>query len=415
MSISMIIDHKIQITTLSEIYLNLGQKVTIYSRKQLIKDIEESGIETFDFVDLDVLKEKYYIRKLFHKILLILFTRSDYSFQFKMVNKKYTENKLKKALNIFSLFFPKVRNQEINHFLTKWMSLLFSKNVFNSSKIICTSLNSSGFLLANNKLSITTIMESWDHAVKTPNGYSSKIVFCWNKSLQKDWMTKQGDKNCLVHYPSKLRYSKRNNEFLDSKKTNIVYVAATTKRFSISTIYNIELRLLKELAPIIENNGFELVIKLRPNGSESDFEELPINIKKIGIQEKDIKFAPDYIINQDYNDKRFIEMRNTYCVINTFSTFGIDCVLAGIPVIQLNLSNTAGFEDSWEIYERPHLKNYLISHKSVISPSQLSDLNSCLKNSNLYSFNDDLLQWLEYPDSEQKVLNETCNYIRNFL
>ena len=30
-------------------------------------------------------------------------------------------------------------------------------------------------------------MESWDHAVKVPNGYVSNIVFGWNKDLCEDW------------------------------------------------------------------------------------------------------------------------------------------------------------------------------------------------------------------------------------
>ena len=48
-------------------------------------------------------------------------------------------------------------------------------------------------------------MESWDHAVKVPNGYVSNIVFGWNKDLCEDWAKYQNDKNTKVFYPAKLQ------------------------------------------------------------------------------------------------------------------------------------------------------------------------------------------------------------------
>lgn len=416
MSFVVILDQKIQITTLSEIIPQLSGSICIYTRCDLIKDIEDSGIKDYEFFDIDKIKKRYLIRKYFHKLLLVLFTKSDYSFQYKMVKKKYTFSLYHKLLNILTYLTPKVKNSNINLFVTKMMSLIFVKIPFKHNKIICTSLNSSAFLLANKKLEIVTVMESWDHAVKVPNGFVSKYVFCWNDSLRKDWKNKQGDKTCLIHYPAKLRFSKEVSLKENSNKNQVVYVAATTKRFSLSTIYSIELKILKELVNIFRNSDYELVIKLRPNGSTDDFDELGHDLKKVGIQEHDISYAPDYIINTQYNDTRFIELKNCKFVINTFSTFGIDCVLAGLPVVQIDLSNTKNFEESAEIYSRPHIKNYLINYHGVLKPKCIDEL-SILIESNIedLKFNDELNKWLDYPIEKEKVINNTCNFINQNL
>lgn len=300
-----------------------------------------------------------------HRIFTILFTPHNFSDQYKrMVIKNFIYRN-----NIWSLFYrisfitPKSKN--INKLIFdffKWITPTF----FKTNKVLVPTLNSYAFLLNKKNLEVYTVMESWDHAMKTPNSYLSKKVFLWNNDLQNDWKTYQKDNGTDKIYPLKLRFSK-NNRFKNRKvKDKVVYAVAFTSLYSNPVAEKMEKQVIKDLCEITKQLNLNFLIKPRPISSEKEFkpflEKYPhVHLGYYNAPEKNPSF---YYLSDDYNKKRFNEIKDALFTINCFTTFALDSALIGVPVLQLDLRNI--YPDSSFFYDNHHIKKYFISSENIL-------------------------------------------------
>lgn len=313
---------------------------------------------------------------------------------------------------------PKVPNKSINAFLERMAGICF-QNPFRTKTILAGSLNASAELLCAKNQTVITVMESWDHVVKIPNGYTSEMVFAWNDDLKNDWQRVQCDQNVRTFYPLKLRYARdvvrqlpipvRRNEL----SPFFVYAVASTRRFCIKTLVEIERKLIRDLARAAEIVGWDLLIKPRPNGEEGEFsaivKEFP-NVRVGSILDQDIDQPANYFLSDDYNNKRFSEIVGAEFVINAFTTFGLDSAAAGIPVLQIDIRNADGYADSKFIYENYHLKNYLLPRDPVlrISGDFLSGFIDSLQSSKVLAkqYTTEIAEWLFCDRSEAAAIDD---------
>jgi hypothetical protein len=271
--------------------------------------------------------------------------------------------------NIWSFFYrlsfitPKSKN--INKLIFNFFKN-FTPNIFATQKVLVTTLNSYAFLLNNKDLEVYTVMESWDHAMKTPNSYLSKKVFLWNNDLQNDWTTYQKDNYTYNIYPLKLRFAK-NNKFEKRKvKDKVVYAVAFTSLYSNPVAETMEKKVIKDLCEVTKLLNLDFLIKPRPISSAHEFKPFLDSYDHVALgyynpPEKNPSF---YSLNDDYNKKRFNEIKDALFTINCFTTFALDSALIGIPVLQLDLRNI--YPDTSFFYDNHHIKKYFISSSNIL-------------------------------------------------
>ncbi|MEZ6855067.1 hypothetical protein [Halodesulfovibrio aestuarii] len=326
---------------------------------------------------LDAVKDKHRIRFVLHRILMLLLTRDDFSFQWK--KKRYETTKkysgIQGLLLRFSRYFPHVSNAKINRVLKSIVGFCF-RNPFENDVILVGSLNASSHLLCANGITVYTVMESWDHSVKDPNGYVSDCVFCWNKSLATDWILKQYDQNVVPFFPLKLRYAltevreQRVTAVSNNKLVKrIVYAIGSTDRFSTPTFCKFERQIIKDLAEFTKQVGFEFYLKPRPNGYDGEFDYLKNEYPHVQIgklKNTNATQAADYFYSDDDNKLRFENVIDAFLVVNSITTFGVDSCVAGIPVLQLDLRKAKGYELAPLVQNNYHLDKYLLQSDNVV-------------------------------------------------
>ena len=379
--ISVIIDSRIYGYLFAPIvtaFANRGVHLYIYTPRR-IQDAVHKDIganNQIEFLDLDPIRKRHRWRWIIHRVAMDLFVRDDFSYQ--MFKKKYEITKtlppLRRFLTKIGSLLPKVSNKSINCFLER-IAGIGLENPFCTKVIMVGSLNASSELLCSKHQKIITVMESWDHAVKQPNGYTSDLVFAWNEDLKHDWYRFQSDMNVHVFYPLKLRYARdavKGSELLcENKKIRpfFVYAVAGTRRFCIDTLIRVEQKLIRDLARVAENLGWDLFIKPRPNGEDGEFADIEndfSNVRVGSISEIGIDQPADYFLSDEYNSRRFSEIAGAEFVINAFTTFGLDAAAAGIPVLQIDIQNATGYAESKLIYGNYHLEKHLLGRKFVL-------------------------------------------------
>ena len=421
--VTIVIDYMIYVYLFEPIVRYLLQrnvKVVLCVPDNLQSDIKSviGSDVNLSFISLTEIKLKNKFRFVLHRICSILFTRTDFSFQFKKRREQSTK-KVRGGIGLLlriSRFTPKVPNVKINKFLS-YVSGIGLKNPFPTENVIVGSLNASAELLGGKNLRIITIMESWDHAVKDPNGYVSDIFFGWNQDLCDDWKAIQGDEECRVFHPLKLRYaheqfcSKPKIREFTKQRRRVLYPVASTAKFSIGILVEIEKKLIYELINITKELGWELYIKPRPNGmtGEFDYAKEFEHVEVGDVSHADIINPADYYYSEQDNVKRFAPLQNIDLVINAFTTFGLDAAVANIPVLQLDLRQALNFEDSSMVYNNYHIKKYLISTNNLLKPVGCDLTTAILENKEQLfdiaeSYKKELNNWLfRYESSNDAI------------
>ena len=316
-------------------------------------------------------------------------------------------------------FTPKISNKNINKFLS-YISSIFSKNNFYTETVLVGSLNDCPELLSNKNLKVITVMESWDHPVKEPNGYTSDLVICWNDDLLRDWQVHQGDLNCITLYPLKLRYAieQFKRDSTPNDKFTILYPASYTSKFSISVGLEVEKKIINELIKFCKQENYQLIIKPRPNGTEGEFIEYEKheNVCVANISHGKITNPANYFYSDNDNYERFRILNNVNLVINAFTTYAIDASLAGMPVLQLDLRESAGFIESHKIYNNYHIKKYFLNRDSTFNPvgSTLSE-SLIEERKNLIdigeNFSQELRNWVNTDISSEKAVEKVFKHL----
>lgn len=383
LELSVLIDTRINAYLFAPILRALndrGIKIYIYTPSSIIMNVmnDLGNISGITYCDLDPIRLRYKNRWRAHRVAMDLFTRDDFSFQFYKRRNQITKKlpRLRRYISILSRIVPKVPNSMINSFLGK-IAGFGRTNPFRTPVVLVGSLNSCAELLSSRGQKVITVMESWDHAVKEPNGYRSDLVFVWNNALKEDWIRTHGDDNVDVFFPLKLRFALELSKHLKTERPSgvtpfCVYAVAGTRRFSIDILIDLERKLIRDLARATRAAGWDLFIKPRPNGEEGEFDEIlkgfdHVKVGSIAVQNADQ--AANYFLSDNYNRLRFAEIEGASFVINAFTTFGLDAATAGIPVLQIDLQKADGYSSSRMIYNNYHIKSYLLPHDTVMRPS----------------------------------------------
>lgn len=375
--VTIVIDFKIYLYLFEPIIRYLLQKnVKIYlaAPQDIMPEVKDilGGLEV-TFVNLSEIKSKNKFRFYFHRTIATLCTRQDFSFQYKKKRQQTTKKAagMQGILLKIARFTPKVSNKKINAFLHK-VSGIGLKNPFPTNKIMVGSLNASAELLTSKTQKVITVMESWDHSVKHPNGYRSDLFLGWNNSLCEDWKITQGDLNVEVFHPLKLRYAHETFRWESKRNTKlkVLYPVASTKKFSIDILVQIEKKIIQELVHVTKKLDWGLVIKPRPNGLDGEFDYLLENdhVKVANVSHGNITNPANYYFTEKDNYDRFSLLEEINLVINAFTTFGLDSIAVGVPVLQLDLRKCESFEDSHMVYSNHHIEKYLISSDDLIRP-----------------------------------------------
>lgn len=404
------------------VYLCLPDSLVLETRKIL------SESENLTFISLNKIKENNKIRFAVHRACSILFTRTDFSFQFKKKREQSTKkfSGMTGRLLQISKYTPKISNQKINKFLS-FVSGINLNNPFPTPLIMVGSLNASAELLGAKGQKIITVMESWDHAVKQPCGHKSHEFWGWNQDLCADWERMQGCELNRVFHPLKLRYGHEvfpnSHEYsLDKKaRVQVMYPVASTAKFSIKILVDIEKKLIEELITATQELGWDLFIKPRPNGldNEFDFAKKHSHVSVGNVSHGDIINPADYYYTEQDNLDRFQALEDVDFVFNAFTTFGLDAAVAQIPVLQLDLRQAIGFEDSSMVYNNYHIKNYLINTSTLLCPVNETLHSALMDNKDnieglAKKYKDELNLWLyKYSDSSEaikNILNQTFDF-----
>lgn len=343
--------------------------------------------------------------KIFHKIFLILFTPHEFSSQYRrMMLKIFTKRR-----NIWSVFYnisyitPKLKdiNSKTFHFFK-----YITPNYLNGDLIIVPSLNAYGHILNNSRYKIITILESWDHVMKVPNGYLSNKVFTWNQDLNKDWYDFQESTSTETIFPLKLRYA-INNRITNQSGNKIVYAAAFTRLYSNPTFERLEKEIIHEICKSTKLSSMQFHIKPRPISDFGEFEEfLKYDHVSIGDFKSPEKNAANYYFSDQDNISRFEEIKNVKYVINCFTTFALDAALYGIPVLQLDLRRS--HTESKALYRNHHIEKYFISSRNTLKvendlTKELLEYNSSPRKNHIL-FSSELSNWISPEKNLEKSL-----------
>lgn len=343
--------------------------------------------ERLTYVSLDAIRAKHRTRFKVHRISSLLLTSRNFSHQYSKKHKQVniSSDRTQRTLLSASRYLPSVPNKQINKALN-WIGGFRLRNPFPTERVLVGSLNSCAELLCGSHLKAYTVMESWDHSVKIPNGYSSEKVFVWNRELGKDWENCQSESQWEEFYPLKLwaaidygsRHMSRVREDCNSRK--MVYAVASTDRYSGSLTLSIEQRIIRALCVATESAGWTFFIKPRPNGRPGEFDKYIHEFPHVSVgclSDQNGSVAANYCLTSEYNQRRFSEVIDAQLVVNAFTTFGLDAAMLGLPVLQLDLRSCPGYEDSVQVYDNHHIKKYLVSRVSSMTVDSM-DLGSAI-------------------------------------
>lgn len=418
--ITIVIDFKIYIYLFDPIIRYLIERnveVNLVAPSEFKYELEEtfSGLE-ITHIDYGLIKTRNRLRFIIHRVCTVLLTRSDFSWQFHKKRHQLTKKArgIQRGLLFLAKFTPKIPNKHINKVLN-FIGGLGLSNPYPTTNVMVGSLNASAELLGARNQNVITVMESWDHAVKEPNGYTSDIFLGWNSSLCEDWKRVQGDANCLHFHPLKLRYAHEEVKWQPRKsvKTRILYPAAGTRKFSIGVLVELERQIIDELILASKELDWELYIKPRPNGSVGEFDyALEHSHVVVGsVSHDSISNPANYFYSDKDNQERFSMLHDIDLVVNAFTTFGLDAAAAGLPVLQLDLREATGFEESKLVYNNYHIKQYLINQNHVVKPKDKTLSNYLLLNksellASAERYSQNLKEWLFTYDDSSEALDD---------
>lgn len=293
---------------------------------------------------------------------------------------------------------PKINQKYINYIYHYIWCILNLIRIPKKENILVITRTNNTYYLNTFYNSITLIVESWDHPVKSPFFLLPKKVFTWNESLCTDIKNFQGNFICKKIFPLKFRYIDEfnKNELQSSNKSfyqkdlkwiqenEYILYNCTYSYFSGSGFFDKELFLIKEIVKICEKNGKYLFIRPHPNFKGFEFDGL--NSNNVIVGKPAINHSVSCIFEDDDQIFKVELLRNADLVINVGTTMVLEASLLNDNILQLHLD----YEDFYSFScasMNHHIYNYLLKNKSVlyIKKKNIIDIESYI-NQNLKSF-----------------------------
>ena len=268
------------------------------------------------------------------------------------------------------------KNNNINDVYQKCLSR-FTNNL-KSNYLISISRVQYNHLICVQGIKHVSIMESWDHPVKSPYWHKPNYVLTWNKDLKSDYYRYQNFKDVKFKYirPIKFRYiferkekcpnhlikTLSNKEYLRDiniirKNKTIVYATTTS---SLNPEYHEgEVELIKKLCEAFCNTDKLLYIKPKPNGPKGDYDNLKRKYSNVVIGSYSMSPNSADMLNEEYHTFRYLLLYYTNLIINFGTTFVLESSLMNVPILQLQLSENK-FGKFGQYANNIHIKKYLL-------------------------------------------------------
>lgn len=379
--LSAIVDYRISFFALEPVLKSLaerGCKLDIYSSDALVEGVKRAlPVNQITIFSLDEVRRKTLWWYRFHRVMRIMIADPNFSTSswYQHDRERNGASRRMRMLYRVAERAPKVRGNRVNRVLNATVGGLVP-NIFRTQKVISQSRTLVPELLCARGLKIQTIVESWDHPGKYPAGFVTDNAFTWNRTLGEDWLFYQGDHRFTVSYPMKHRYVVEHAQSTGGnagirgtggKYHVIMYAPAWTGQSSNKAIFKEELDQIEELCEVTKRHNMRLFIKPKPQGNTRDFDFLAAKHShvSVGSYKQSGTRPEDYYLDSEYNKTRIEELKCCDLMINGGTTFGIDAAIFGLPVLQLDFSQSTRYPVTAKAFRSYHLQKYFLMDPSI--------------------------------------------------
>lgn len=263
----------------------------------------------------------------------------------------------------------------------RWGPNLFGRLLrsrFPTEWVLAVSVAATPLFLCNRRLTVDTIVDSWDHPSRKVAGYPTRTVIAWNEPLAQDWLRFQGAQRWTVAPPRKLTYALEDRSLPEVNRSvatpRLLYPVATSP--NVPDVFADELELLRDMGHACRIAGWQLLVKPRPDAVPEMLVDTVDSLEGavLGRRLKQAGRALDYRLTAEYNTARLEELATADLVVSTVTTFGLDAACAGRPILQMDLRQMADLPALAAISNNHHLRTHLYNLPSVITPKDRGDL-----------------------------------------
>lgn len=368
------------------------------------------GIDYENIYPIKKLVSHYYSRIDF--ILKQLLVNNNFSSQYKRINK--SSNTILNFIIKLAILFPKPNQKNVNRIYHSFWKLFNRKSFFKTKNVLYVTRGGITYPLNSYYHKVYTLVESWDHPVKSPFFTKSEIAYTWNNDLAITVKEYQGESNVVKCFPFKFRYIqellernvnvqteciKKEIDFIHSNPY-ILYIC-TYSSFSGEYLFENERKLIKQIIKMVGEEGEYLYVKPHPHGKKEDFDFLK-SVRNVRIGIPAIYSGFNYVFSDEEQFYKMLLLKNASVVINVGTTLVLEASFLNSNIIQIDLSNDfGGFSNVSQNY---HIKHFLNSKKGVlkINVKDLSVLEKRITDSD-DTFARELQNWI----CPEKTLNKS--------
>jgi hypothetical protein len=410
--------------------------VALYSMKPIIENINSKGVEIYLYtsvekklvstevsipishiININTITNRY--KSVLDFLLKQFLVNSKFSSQYSRVNK--TNSELLNFVGNVLLKFPKPNVTKVNKIYSSIWKLINRKPIFKTEKLLVVTRSGNTYLLNNKHHTIYTLVESWDHPVKSPFFFQSKRTYVWNKSLLEDVVEFQNYDLSSIKtvFPLKFRYIEelRNrtlnisntsiqNELYFIKKSRYILYICTYSNFSGNNLFEGEKILIKQIVDICKEKGEMLYIKPHPHSNGKEFNFLKgDDTFRIGISATNSGY--NYIFTDEDQYYKIQLLTNAIMIINVGTTLVLESSLLNTNIVQIKLNDK--YKNFNLVSENYHNKKYLNNNPYILDLNKepLKKLEKYMKKEN--NFSKYLKKWVtnkDYKNSIEDLVND---------
>ncbi|MBT5492559.1 hypothetical protein HOK00_10180 [bacterium] len=397
-----------------------------YTLKPIVDKYQSKKYEIFIYTrqnNIDILKE-YLDNTTNTQVISIeslddIFLRGmNYIFKKYFTNPKFTQMYYRQRRNDRENFYHKyigkyfyIADENINNIYQKLFGIF--KNRFKSKLLISISRVHSNYLVCSKSIKHISIMESWDHPVKTPYWHNPDFLLTWNKALKQDFQKYQNFKDTKISYitPLKFRYIQerekenidnlkntlQNKEFIDDigkikNKQMVMYIATTS---SINPLqHQGEMQLIEQLCEATKQLGRTLYVKPKPNSPSGDYDIFKEKYENAIVGAYATNSNSIDMLDEEYHTFRYLLLYYSNLIVNFGTTFVLESSLMDKPILQLDLSKEY-YGEFGEYSTNLHIQKYLLKEHSfkVTSVHDIVKVMTTKKES-FSAYSKNLKEWL---------------------
>jgi hypothetical protein len=357
-------------------YQQNNYTVYIYSMKKDVRILRDYINNTQNIEIIDIESINSFLLRVLNYIFKRFLTNPNFT-------QMHYENRSKDRSGLYHKFLGNIfyiNNNNINIIYQKFFSLFRSR--LKSDLLISISRVKASYLICSKNIKHISIMESWDHPVKSPYWHKPDYILTWNKDLKKDYKEFQNFKDINISYiqPLKFRYIKerrfkdldilegslKNNDFIQDiqviKNKEIVTYVTTTSSINKAQHHG-EMKLIGQLCQATRKLNKKIYIKPKPNGPKGDYDIFKDKYNHVIVGTYATNPNSIDILDEEYHTFRYLLLYYSDLIINFGTTFVLESSIMDKPIFQLNLSKEY-YGDFGKYSNNIHIKKYLLNEYS---------------------------------------------------